>query len=127
MTALPELATVLAVQDAANDRLLSQLIGANLGGIFVLLAFLRRLRAARRGGNLELHFMYRAAPWYYASGWLLVLAFALALVRDARGTTAIALFTAFVVLWIANKRHATPRRSREAPQSAAQAGRRHPT
>jgi hypothetical protein len=103
MTALPELAASIAAQDAANDRLLSQLIGANLGALVVLLAYLRRLRAARRGRELEQHFMYQIAPLYYAGGWLLVVGFAIALIRrDEPATAAITLFVTFLALWIAS-------------------------
>jgi hypothetical protein len=94
-------AILLAAQDAATDRLLSRLIGANLGGVIVLLAFLRRLRAARRGRKLELHFLYRSAPWPYAGGWVLAIGFAVALIRrDVTAIGPLALFGSFVVLWI---------------------------
>jgi hypothetical protein len=103
VTVLPGLASLVAAADAPDDRLLGQLVGANVGALLVLLAYLRRLRAARRGRELEQHFMYRAAPVYYASGWLLVIGFAIALIRgDAPSAAAVGSFLAFLGLWIGN-------------------------
>src|SRR5690349_17717479 len=103
MSAPLHLALLVAAQDSSDDRFLSQLIGANLGGLIVLLAYVRRLRAARSGRRLEQHFMYRAAPVYYAGGWLLVLGFIVALVRrDEPATVAFVLTASFSALWIAS-------------------------
>jgi hypothetical protein len=92
---------VVVAQSGGDERLLSQLLGANAGALFVLFAFTRRLRAARAGRKLERHFMYSTAPYQYAAGWLLPIAFAVALVRrDDPPLAALALFVSFVVLWV---------------------------
>jgi hypothetical protein len=88
-------------QSSGDDRLLSQLLGANAGALFVLFAYTRRLRAARAGRKLEHHVMYRSAPFLYAAGWLLPIAFAVALLRrDDPSLAAFALSASFVVLWV---------------------------
>ena len=74
-------AGLVFAQSGGDGRLLSQLLGANAGGLFVLFAFTRRLRAARAGRELEQHAMYRSAPLFYAAGCLLPIGFAIALLR----------------------------------------------
>jgi hypothetical protein len=95
------LEVLVFAQSSDDDRLLSQLLGANAGALFVLFAFTRRLRAARAGRRLEQHAMYRSAPLSYAAGWLLPIAFAVALLRhDDPSLAAVALSVSFVVLWV---------------------------
>ena len=67
---------LVAAQSSGDERLLSQLLGANAGALFVLFAWTRRLRAARAGRKLEHHFMYSSAPYQYAVGWILPVGFA---------------------------------------------------
>ena len=88
-------------QGSRDDRLLSQLLGANAGALFVLFAYTRRLRAARAGRRLERHFLYRSAPLYYAAGWMLPIGFAVALIRrDDPSLGAVALFVSFLAIWV---------------------------
>ena len=57
LTAGLDLVLVVA-KSSGDERLLSQLLGANAGALFVLFAWTRRLRAARAGRKLEHHFLY---------------------------------------------------------------------
>ena len=91
----------MLAQSSGDDRLLSQLLGADAGALFVLFAWTRRLRAARAGRTLKHHFMYSSAPYQYAAGWILPVGFAVALIRrDDPPLAAIALFVSFVALWL---------------------------
>jgi hypothetical protein len=52
---------------------------------------------------MEQHFLWRAAPVYYAAGWLLVVGFAVALIRgDSPNVGEVAAFASFVALWVVN-------------------------
>src|SRR4051794_11363684 len=93
--------TMWAVASSHEDRLLSKLIGADIGALLVVLAFARRVRLARRHDpRLEQHAQWRAAPFSYAAVWLLVIGFAVALSRGSRSTVAWGLFAGFTALWI---------------------------
>jgi hypothetical protein len=89
-------------RDTADDRLPSQLIGANLGGIIVVLAFVRAARCPARGKH-ELHFMHQAAPWHYAYGLIVDLSDAhgalLAGLPAATPACMACCSTSFVVSW----------------------------
>lgn len=101
MTVAAGLDMVLAVaRSGGDDRLLSQLLGANAGALFVLFAYTRRLRAARAGRKLEQHFLYRAAPYHYIAGWMLPIGFAVALIRRGNPSlAAVALLVSFLAIW----------------------------
>ena len=94
--------TAIAAQSADDGELVSKLIGANIGAAIAVLGAFRRLKAAQRGDTrLERHFLWQLAPVFYASVWLLVAGFAIALIRrDSPGLDEILGFASFVALWL---------------------------